>query len=210
MHRPYKDNYATIAPIIAGIAFLLSLVGYWGGMFAFVAFILFMSSCCCSMTKGGLVTTAVFGIISGVVSIIMASVYFNLSDDDSWLWEDDDDFWGDDYYNSIGNNGSSNNNEDLDDEDLRPFRVVGGILIVGAMAWFVAAVLLLVFVCARYDKMRAESMAAFRQSVAVGQQVAVVVPPAPTVLYPAQVYSPAVVQPQVIVVDETREQGGKY
>lgn len=157
------------APILAGIAFALSVIAGWGALLVFVAFVLFMSSCCCSMTKGGLITTGIFGAIAGATSAIAAFIYFSLDEGDAVWWDDDDD-----YYNF------SQDEEGLDNDDLRTIRIVGGVILVGAVLWFAAATLLLVFACSRYDKLRT---AAAQQAMAQGVQMTSVQSPQPGVVY---------------------------
>eukprot|EP00977_Amphora_coffeiformis_P001862 scaffold360_cov192-Amphora_coffeaeformis.AAC.2 len=63
------------AQIFACLAFLLSLTGISGiffALFALLTVILFLSTCCCSINKGGLITSGVFGILTTLVLVLFA------------------------------------------------------------------------------------------------------------------------------------------
>lgn len=135
IYSPYNDRLAITAPIIAGIAFLPSLGGLLGSVVSLTALILFLTTCCCSMNKQGLITTAVFGALAAVASIGLAIGIFVRGDDD-----EDNDSTGDD--------------EDEDYYNLRP-QQEAGILLAGGILWIMASVILFIFICTRYDKILA-------------------------------------------------------
>lgn len=133
---PYKDGILTAAQVFAVLAFLLSFAGILGGslLLALVSLVLFLSSCCCSMNKCGLVTAGVFGCVTALVLILLAvAIPANLKDNQDELRK----VYGDEAYEAF-----------TDQVETRT-----SLMMAAAVLWVIASVLIFLFSCTlRYQR----------------------------------------------------------
>lgn len=127
-NSPYNDGVLVAAQVFASLAFLLSLTGITAVVLALVSVILFLSTCCCSMNKCGLVTSGVFGVLTGLVLILFAiAIPLNLQVNEDELR----DMYGDKDYEAM----------------YSQFKIRAALMLGGAALWMIAASLLFIFAC---------------------------------------------------------------
>lgn len=118
---------------MAVLAFILSLGGVSGAILAFVTLVLFLSSCCCTMNKCGLISAGVLGILTAIILTFFAiAIPMNLHNNEGELRNT----YGGDFYDAI-----------MDQVKIRTYLMFGG-----ALLWLVASILMFVFAGSRYDR----------------------------------------------------------
>lgn len=142
---PYKDDILIAAQVFAVLAFVLSLTGISGAVLSLVTVVLFLSTCCCSMNKCGLITAGVFGILTTLTLILFAvAIPMNLKANEAELR----DTYGDTNYEAI----------------YSQFRIRVILMSCGAGLWAIASLLVFAFACSsRYQRV----VQSYEQVVAV-------------------------------------------
>lgn len=161
LYSPYRNFNAICPPVMvsflitAGIFAVVLIVRFpfvaiMTGIFSVVAWMLFMSSCCCMQNQCGMITTGVFGILSAIFTFVLAlrlkKPLVDLDDAfcDAISAGDDsnDDYY---YYNVNRNNDNSN-----DCEDRSKFLAM--LYIIVGVIWLVGSIHLFVFACCVHPK----------------------------------------------------------
>lgn len=130
---PYKDGILIAAQVIAVLAFLLSLSGMPGAVIALFTVMLFLSTCCCSVNKCGLITSGVFGILTTLVLVLFAvAIPMDLKTNEAEFRAR----FGDASYEAV----------------LPQLKIRVTLMISGAVLWTVASILIFIFACTRYER----------------------------------------------------------
>lgn len=134
-YSPYKDGFALTAQILSVLAFLLSLAGVSGAVLALFTLVLFLSSCCCTMNKCGLITAGVFGLLTAAVLVFFAiAIPLNMTAHETELRHK----YGDAFYDAI----------------LHQIKIRTYLMMAGAILWTLASILVFIFACtSRYERM---------------------------------------------------------
>ena len=131
-NSPYKDGILLAAQIFAVLAFLVSFLGM--SLLVLVPLVLFLSTCCCSMNKCGLITSGVLGVLTAAVMVLYAvaiTVNVNVNEDELR------DTYGDKNYEAIA-------------EQIGYYSTL---MYAGASLWIIASVLVFSFACSsRYQQ----------------------------------------------------------
>lgn len=140
---PYKDSILISAQALSIVAFFFSLVSF-GFLPGLVAFVLFQVVWCCSMSRCGLITAGVFGLLAWILSIIGGILLLTTSAGNY-------SFWFSSCTNTI--NGVTYDCTTTTTTDSGPFTAGAVISFIGAACWIASAVCVFVFVnSGRFDK----------------------------------------------------------
>jgi len=131
---PYKDAIIISAQIISIVAVFISWTTFFTMICGIVAFVCFQMIWCCRMNRCGLITTGVFSVIAGTLSVIAAVLVLAAGSSTICNSQNyDDDFYTEPYYE--------------EDACKVGINVYVGIAFVAGALWLAAGTLVFIFSC---------------------------------------------------------------